>query len=361
MEHKSLHIASPGRICLFGDHQDYLGLPVIACAIDRYMHLEARPNADAVFRIDMPDLGRQRSIPLQETFEDLNAGDFFGSGLRFLRRKGLVPTKGYDLRIYSHIPINAGTSSSSALTVAWIHFLLAGIPNAPEPTAERLAEWAYQAEVIEHKAPGGKMDQYTIALGNTVFIDTKHTLRYDYLPCKLKGLVMAESGIPKSTIGVLGDLSGKAKASISHIKEKRPDFELETCGYEQVSDLEQLLSKEEQPYFRAAIVNHCITQDARALMNQEETDLVAVGKKMYQHHEVLRDLLGVSVAKIDSMIDAAMEAGALGAKIVGSGGGGSMVALAPGGKESEIIEAIKKQGARDAYQVAVGPGSRIIR
>ena len=36
-----LTISAPGRICLFGDHQDYLGLPVIACAIDRQVILTA--------------------------------------------------------------------------------------------------------------------------------------------------------------------------------------------------------------------------------------------------------------------------------------------------------------------------------
>ena len=35
---------APARICLFGDHQDYLGLPVIACAINKYMVVEGVPN-----------------------------------------------------------------------------------------------------------------------------------------------------------------------------------------------------------------------------------------------------------------------------------------------------------------------------
>ena len=35
---------APARICLFGDHQDYLGLPVIACAIDKYIIVEGKPN-----------------------------------------------------------------------------------------------------------------------------------------------------------------------------------------------------------------------------------------------------------------------------------------------------------------------------
>jgi len=355
-----IKIATPGRICLFGDHQDYLGLPVIACAIDRYMHLEARPNDFGVFRIDMPDIAGHRVVTLDDHFEQLKPGDFFGSGLRFLRRKKILPEQGYDLRIHSDIPINAGTSSSSALMVAWLHFLLSSIPNAPEPTAETLAEWAYQAEVIEHQAPGGKMDQYTIALGDIVMIETNKTLDYQYLPSKINGLVLAESGIPKSTIGVLGDLSGKAKTAITMVKQSVPDFDLASTKRDQIATLEKQIPQSERSYFKAAILNHNITEEAYQLMNIQNTDLAALGVKMYEHHEVLRDLLGLTVPKIDAMIDAAMNAGAYGAKIVGSGGGGSIVAIAPSGKENDIIEAIKSKQAQAAYTVSVGPGSRIL-
>ena len=35
---------APGRVCLFGDHQDYLGLPIIACAIDRFIEIQGSEN-----------------------------------------------------------------------------------------------------------------------------------------------------------------------------------------------------------------------------------------------------------------------------------------------------------------------------
>jgi galactokinase len=60
------------------------------------------------------------------------------------------------------------------------------------------------------------------------------------------------------------------------------------------------------------------------------------------------------------MIDAALNAGALGAKIVGSGKGGSIVALAPEGKEQQVIDSIKNAGAVDAYLVSIDTGARII-
>ena len=64
--YKKIISLAPGRICLFGDHQDYLGLPVIACAIDRNIRLTAVPNDLMVFNIDMPDIKTKRVIRINE-------------------------------------------------------------------------------------------------------------------------------------------------------------------------------------------------------------------------------------------------------------------------------------------------------
>jgi galactokinase len=73
---------------------------------------------------------------------------------------------------------------------------------------------------------------------------------------------------------------------------------------------------------------------------------------MNQHQGYLRDDLKVSIPKLDQMIDAAREAGAIGAKLVGSGGGGCAVALAPG-REEQVRLAMLEAGAVDAFEVKV--------
>jgi galactokinase len=60
------------------------------------------------------------------------------------------------------------------------------------------------------------------------------------------------------------------------------------------------------------------------------------------------------------MINAALKAGAYGAKIVGSGGGGSIVVIADPKNENGVIKAILEAGAQEAYAVNVDPGVRII-
>jgi len=62
---------APGRTCLFGDHQDYLGLPVIACAIDRNIKLTAEQNDTNTFVLNMIDIGKIRVIDIDATFETL--------------------------------------------------------------------------------------------------------------------------------------------------------------------------------------------------------------------------------------------------------------------------------------------------
>ena len=76
-----------------------------------------------------------------------------------------------------------------------------------------------------------------------------------------------------------------------------------------------------------------------------------------QHHHLLKTVLKRSTPKIERMIDAARAAGALGCKINGSGGGGTMLALAPG-KEMEVAQAIRGAGGRP-YHVKIGSGAEI--
>ena len=191
---RRINIVAPGRICLFGDHQDYLGLPVIACAINRSVILTSEENATGQFFIRMPDIKSERIISIDDTFASLDTGDHFASALRVVRRYGCIPDVGFDIELKSTIPINAGTSSSSAIIVAWIHFLLVAFGCNQEISASFIAQLAYEAEVLEHNSPGGKMDQYTIALGNIIYIDTGKKFSYENIGTELHGLILGVSG-----------------------------------------------------------------------------------------------------------------------------------------------------------------------
>jgi len=351
---------APGRTCLFGDHQDYLGLPVIACAINRNIKLVAEENQAKTFVLNMIDINEKRVINIDATFEKLEPRDYFASSLRVLRRHGCIPKAGYDITITGDIPINSGTSSSSALLMAWIQFLITAFGVDDEVTPEFIAKIGYASEVLEHGEPGGMMDHFSIGVGNIVYINTKDPFSYKIIGTNLKGLITGVSGVPKETIGLIGELKGNALMAIDMVKQHFPDFDLNTSEIGDIDRYRNCLPDRLIPFFEAALKNYHYTKEALKEFEKPVLDLKTIGKLMNQHHEVLRDLLKITVPRIDDMINAALRAGAYGAKIVGSGGGGSIVVISDPEKEAAVIEAILNAGAQEAYAVTVDPGVRII-
>jgi galactokinase len=357
---KEIISIAPGRTCLFGDHQDYLGLPVIACAISRNIKLTAVENGLRIFDINKPDINEKRIINIDEDIVSIEKEDHLLFALRVLKRYGCIPNKGYNIEIKGNLPINAGTSSSSAVVVAWVNFLIKAFGINQKLTPELLSQIAYEAEVVEQGAPGGKMDQYSIGVGNIVFLETGDHFSCEIITPPLHGIIIGESGIPKETVGLLGELRGKTWEAINKVSSEIEDFNLEKAKREDLEKYLSVLPECMHDYFSAAIINHDVTKRALVELKKEQPDFKIVGALMNEHHSALKNNLKITVPRIDSMIQGALDAGALGAKIVGSGGGGSIVVLAPLGKENDVIEGIKNAGGINAYQVSVDPGARIV-
>lgn len=352
---------APGRICLFGDHQDYLGLPVIACAIDRNIKLTAIKNNQNIFRINMVDISDFRIIDIYETFEILKSRDYFASSLRVLKRYNCIPTSGYDITINGNIPINSGTSSSTALLMAWIQFLVEAFGIDTKITPEILSKIGHESEVLEHGEPGGMMDHFSIGCGNIVHINTVSPYTCNKIGTELNGLITGVSGVPKETIGLISALKGNTFEAIEILKKNFKTFDLKSIEVEDLEKYDTYLPIKLIPYFKAAIKNHNYTKEALKEFNKPTLNLEKIGTLMNGHHAVLRDLLKITVPKIDKMIDAALNAGAYGAKIVGSGGGGSIVVISKPENEAKIIASLMKAGSKEAYSVSVDKGVRIVK
>ena len=349
--------SAPGRVCLFGDHQDYLELPVIACAIDRTIQIIAEENGKDLFEINMPDVGQQRTILLKPDFSEIERGDFMKIALKVLQKRQIVPTRGYRLTISSNIPINAGLSSSSAFTIAWLQFLITAFSDRSYSSKE-LALLAYETEVIEEGSSGGKMDQFTVAIGDTIFLDT-HTDRVQKFNNLKLNLVVGVSGLSKDTFGTLSHLKSNAWKAINQVKSQNSEFEIASTTVNDLNKNLELVETSLKPYFYAAVCNHNITQRALKTLLQEPLNTHVLGELMNEHHHLLKSYLKITPPLMDKMIDAANKNGALGSKIVGSGGGGCIVAIVQDQKQEEIIEAIKATGAADAFSVNVTKGAAL--
>ena len=216
---------APARICLFGDHQDYLGLPVIACAINKYMLVEGVPNNTNYLLFSLIDIDQVIKINLNEDFSVLKKGDHIRHVIKTLKKNNINIDKGYDIKISSDIFINAGISSSSALTVALIGFFIK-IFDSKKSSEEFVAELAYQSEVVEQGGSGGRMDQYSISIGNTIFLETKTAFNYKKLNNPFKNFIIANSGVKKKTDLVLKNLKSKTISSIENIRLNNPNFNL---------------------------------------------------------------------------------------------------------------------------------------
>ena len=352
----AITVKAPGRICLFGDHQDYLELPIIACAIDQYITISGVANGEDHFDFHLPNLRNGEGLRFRESVHNPKNNNHLTDTLNVVRRYGCRIDKGYSITITGDIPINAGLSSSSAVVVAWTQWLLATFGCTSPITPKLVAHIAYEAEVLEQNSPGGKMDQYTSALGNILYLETDEQSNFKNLGTQLEGLIIGVSGIPKDTIGLLGDLRGNALRAVEKVTSTYSDFMLSTATLRDYELYKDILNASELPFFYAAIQNHLITKEAFVCFRESVLNYKKIGHLMTAHHKVLRDSLKITVPRIDAMIHAALNAGALGAKIVGSGGGGSICALAPKGKEPEIIKAITNAGAIAAYKVNVSQG-----
>ena len=219
-------IKAPARICLFGDHQDYLGLPVIACAIDRFIEFNALPNSSNKLHFDFIDLNNKLTVNLDEPYDNFGPRDYIRSSLYLLQQRGIQLKSGFDVEVYGNIPINAGLSSSSAFVVAWITLLLKLSSRLNDYTAVEIGQMGYEAECVLHKESGGKMDQYTSAIGNTVYIDTSRDLSYESLIFPTDALLVANSGVPKATLDGLRTLNQRTHSAIAKVSQHYPELEI---------------------------------------------------------------------------------------------------------------------------------------
>ena len=109
--------------------------------------------------------------------------------------------------------------------------------------------------------------------------------------------------------------------------------------------MQEMGSSDELLLLRSNLSDRDILRKAKGLLDGHRVDETRLGELLNGHHANLRDAKKTSTPKIDAMIEAALEAGALGAKINGSGGGGCMFAYAPHQPEA-VAEAIERQGGK---------------
>jgi galactokinase len=275
---------APGRINLIGEHVDYLGGPVLPAAVDRFITVTGWPADE--WRVES-------AVP---------------GGLAYAGAVGAELGAGPQaLEIISDVPPGSGLSSSAALLVA----IAAGL--RPEMDGVQAAVACQRAEQRATGVQVGVMDQFASALGragHALLLDCS-TLRYRAVPFPTD-LVIAvlDSGIHRS----LAD---------TPYNQRRAEAEAGMPKRRRHVDSE--------------------TERVHAFVSALESgDRQRLGPLLKASHASLRDDFEVSTPEVDALVERAWDApGCLGARLMGAGFGGSVLALVEGGSEARFQECLR--------------------
>jgi galactokinase len=327
---------------------------VIAAAIDMEIEIIAEPRNDDEVHIVYQDLGEEDTFSLERPVAYRNQRDYVRSAFNVMARRGIRPLHGWNLQVKGNIPIAAGLSSSSAMTVGAVRAVaqMAG----RKISEEDIALIAYDTEVAEFGESGGTMDHYASTFGGVIHVDMILG-KVTRLPAKLDSIIIGDSCEKKQdTVGDLRFIRTAIEREYENISQEIDSFDRRSTPLRAVCGLgHQALSRERRMAL-ATLRNRDLTNKAFEMLSEKKPDPEELGRMFTEHHRILRDEMGRSTPKIEMMITSALEAGALGCKINGSGGGGSMMAYC-NRKEGEIASAIEQSGGK-AYIVKVSAGLR---
>ena len=325
-------VSAPGRICLFGEHQDYFGFPVVASAIDLRATIESSTRTDRLVHLQLSDLDQQFTYDL-DGLPEPNPRDYWLIALHLAKREGWLPEWGWNAHVASQIPMRAGASSSSALLVAWC--ALIAERRGMSWRREWVARAAWRAEVEWFDEPGGMMDQTVCALGGTQSITFDPEFEATLLSEPSGCWVLFDSHQAKDTLGVLARAKDRRLELLQEWEDHgqsnwnvRPPF------------FPSHWDTEDQRLMMTTLENRRISEEGTTALAQKNPVLERIGRLLVAHHQWLSKGIAVSTPRIDGILASAHSAGALGGKINGSGGGGTGFVLCHPEHLEDVMSAI---------------------
>lgn len=300
---------APGKAILFGEHAVVYHRPAIAVPV---MQVRAKAavsplpqSAYSQIQIQAPE------ISLEANLSDLPLDDPLAMAVRgTLDALKISIPPAFSLRITSTIPIAAGLGSGAAVSVAIIRAVSAFFGTPLENT--RVNELAYRVECRHHGTPSG-IDNTVITYAQPLYFVRGQPM--EMLPVGSPfTLVIGDTGVSSLTASVVN--------AVHERRDREP--EIVDAYFDRIAD---------------------ITDRARSIITSGEPQ--EMGPLMTENHHLLREL-GVSSPELDRLVDAALSAGAWGAKLSGAGRGGNMIALTPPENAPAVVRALGQAGATRA-------------
>jgi galactokinase len=344
-QHKpEIIVRAPGRINLIGGHTDYNDGFVLPVAVDRAAWLAASPREEPEAIVRALDMGNDEArfpvdqVPASGGWSDYPKGIVWAFLTRDLQPKGLSSV------LTSDIPVGAGMSSSAAVELAFA-YTWSQLGNFDIPRSD-LALLCQQAENEYVGVNCGIMDQMISACGkagHAMLLDTR-TLEQGHFPMpKGTAIVVADSLVRRELANSEYNVRrAQCEQAVDLLKQYLPEIEaLRDVNVEDLAQFERHL-----PDIILKRARHVVLENARVLEAAhllQQGDSVAVGALMVEAHQSLRDDYEVSSPELDALVEAAIEVeGCHGARMVGGGFGGCIVALA----DEEAIAELQKHLAQ---------------
>ncbi len=340
---------APGRVNLIGEHTDYNQGFVLPFALGYGVRAAAAPVIDDVLELSSRQAPAE---PITVSIATLAPGSVTGwaayaAGVAWALREAGYHVGGARLAIDSDLPQGAGLSSSAALECA-VAVALTGLCGIEVPP-QRLAQIARHAENEFAGVPSGIMDQSAALLcrqGHALLLDCR-TLATGHIPFDPGGagleLVVMDTRVRHDlTDGAYADRR-RACAEAARL--------LGMPALRDVTDPDDALRRLRDPVLRRR-ARHVITENHRvqAVVRLLRAGAMSeIGALLNSSHLSLRDDFEVSWPAADVAVSTASGAGALGARMIGGGFGGSVIALVPAGRAVEISDAVTAEFGRRGW------------
>jgi D-glycero-alpha-D-manno-heptose-7-phosphate kinase len=273
---------------------------VLSVAVNHHMYVTVSPRFERTTRV------AYTRVEISETIDQIE----HTLAREALRMTGLGPHT--EITTVGDVPAGTGMGSSSSLTVGLLNALYAF--KGQVTSSRKLAEESCRIEIDILGKPIGRQDQYAAAFGgvNYMRFNPNHSVDVEPVPCRPLNLNALEERILLLYTGKRRDADTILKA--------------QSEGTSKVFD------------------TLCHMRDLAAAMRDSLTgagDMDEFARLLHEGWELKRSLgFGISMNQVDEWYQAARKAGAQGGKLLGAGGGGFLLVMAPPDRHEAIREAL---------------------